>query len=224
MRILLVEDEEKLNQTLCYRLRAEGYQVDGCGNGEEALYYIGECAYDVIILDWMLPGVDGLSVLRQIRKQGINTPVLMLTALGTLQNKLEGLTQGADDYMVKPFATEELIARIQCLHRRPRQLQTAHVLSLGDLTLETDHNLLTGKGGSCELSKKETLLLEALINNRDQVLPRSILISKVWGPDSNIEDGNLDNYIHFLRRRLTLVGSQVTLKTVRGVGYFLEES
>lgn len=224
MRILLVEDERKLNQTLCYRLQIEGYQVDGCYNGEEALYYVNECAYDVIILDWMLPGIDGLSVLRQIRKQGINTPVMMLTALGTLQSKLEGLTQGADDYMVKPFATEELIVRIQCLCRRPRHLQATNTLSIGDLTLETDHNLLHGKNGSCELSKKETLLLETLINNRNQVLPRAILISKVWGPDNNIEDGNLDNYIHFLRRRISSVGSTLSLKTVRGVGYFLEET
>lgn len=224
MRILLVEDEEKLNHTLCYQLRTEGYQVDGCYNGEEALYYLGECAYDVIILDRMLPGVDGLSVLRQIRRQGINTPVLILTALGTLQNKLDGLTQGADDYMVKPFATEELIARIQCLHRRPRQLQSTHTLSMGNLTLSVDTNRLTGSHGSCELSKKETLLLETLMNNREQVLSRSILLSKVWGPDSDVEDGNLDNYIHFLRRRLSAVGSNVTLKTVRGVGYLLEES
>lgn len=223
MRILLVEDEEKLNQTLCYQLKAEGYQVDGCLNGEEALYYVKECAYDVIILDRMLPGIDGITVLRQLRKQGITTPVMMLTALGTLQNKLEGLTQGADDYLVKPFAFEELIARIQCLHRRPRQLQSSHVLAFGDITLEADVNKLTGSKGSCELSKKETLLLETLMANGTRILSRPILLNKVWGPDSDVEDGNLDNYIHFLRRRLSTVGSNVQIKTVRGVGYCLEE-
>lgn len=223
MRILLVEDEEKLNQTLCYQLKTEGYQVDGCLDGEEALYYIKECSYDVIILDRMLPGIDGITVLRQLRKQGINTPVIMLTALGTLQNKLEGLTQGADDYLVKPFAIEELIARIQCLHRRPRQLQSTHALSFGDITLEADSNKLTGSKGSCELSKKEALLLETLMLNGKQVLSRPILLNKVWGPDSDVEEGNLDNYIHFLRRRLSTVGSTAQIKTVRSVGYCLEE-
>lgn len=166
MRILLVEDEEKLNQTLCYQLKAEGYQVDGCLDGEEALYYVRECAYDVIILDWMLPGIDGITVLRQIRKQGINTPVMMLTALGTLQNKLEGLTQGADDYLVKPFAIEELTARIQCLHRRPRQLQSAHMLSFLYRNREMDYYACVGsiyRGNSYDYYDSSDNILEVCV-------------------------------------------------------------
>lgn len=224
MKILLVEDEKKLNHTLRFQLEKEGYQVDSCYDGEEALYFIEECAYDLIVLDRMLPGLDGLSVLKKVRNQGINTPIILLTALGTVSDKIDGLSCGADDYMVKPFAFEELLARIHCLERRPRELKSQEKLIFGDIRWLPEENRLMGPAGSCSLSKKEGALLEALLRNLGQILPRSVLINKVWGLDSDVEEGNLDNYIHFLRRRLKTVGSTVKIKTARGIGYCLEET
>lgn len=224
MKILLVEDEKKLNHTLRFQLERECYQVDSCYDGEEALYFITEGGYDLIILDRMLPGLDGLSVLKEIRAQGINTPVILLTALGTVADRIDGLNSGADDYMVKPFAFEELLARIHCLERRPRELKSQEKLTFGDIRWQPEENRLTGPSGDCSLSKKEGALFEALLRNLGQILPRSVLINKVWGLDSDVEEGNLDNYIHFLRRRLKTVGSTVTIKTARGIGYCLEET
>jgi len=223
MKILLVEDEKKLNHTLRFQLEKENYQVDSCYDGEEALYFIKECGYDLIILDRMLPSLDGLSVLKKIRAQGINTPVILLTALGTVSDRIDGLNSGADDYMVKPFAFEELVARIHCLERRPRELKSQEKLTFGDIRWRPEENRLTGPLGNCSLSKKEGALFDALLRNLGQTLPRFVLINKVWGLDSDVEEGNLDNYIHFLRRRLKTVGSTVTIKTVRGIGYCLEE-
>ena len=223
MRILLVEDEKKLNHTLRFQLEKEGYQTDSCYDGEEALYYIKECIHDLIILDRMLPGLDGLTVVKQTRKLGINTPIILLTALGTVQDRIDGLNCGADDYLIKPFDFKELLARIGSIARRPRELKKQESLNLGDIKWLPDENQLTGPLGSCSLSRKESLLLEALLRNPGQTLSRQILLNKVWGPDSDVEEGNLDNYIHFLRRRLNSVGSTSRIRTVRGIGYTLEE-
>lgn len=224
MKILLVEDEKKLNHTLRFQLEKEGYQADSCYDGEEALYLIKECGYDLVVLDRMLPRLDGLAVLKEARKQGINTPVILLTALGTVADKIDGLNCGADDYMVKPFSFEELLARIHCLERRPRELKSQEKLTFGDIRWLPEENRLTGPAGNCSLSKKEGALLEALLRNLGQILPRSVLLNKVWGLDNDVEEGNLDNYIHFLRRRLKSVGSTVRIKTARGIGYCLEET
>ena len=173
MRILLVEDDEKLNQSLAFQLKDEGFLTDSCRDGEEALYYIGEHIHDLILLDRMLPRISGTEVLRQMREAGDQTPVILITALGTLDDKVTGLDLGADDYLVKPFAFEELMARIRCVTRRPRQLLLNEQLTLEDLIY-------------------------------------------------HVEEGNLDNYIHFLRRRLKTVGSSVRIQTVRGIGYRID--
>lgn len=222
MRILLVEDDEKLNQSLAFQLKAEGFLTDSCRDGEEALYYIGEHIHDLILLDRMLPRVSGTEVLQQMRKEGNQTPVILITALGTLDDKVTGLDLGADDYLVKPFAFEELMARIRCVARRPRKLQLNEQLALGNITYRTDEKFLTGPESSCSVSGREGALLEAFLRSPGQTLSRTVLLTKVWGMDSDVEEGNLDNYIHFLRRRLKAVGSSVRIRTVRGIGYRLE--
>lgn len=222
MRILLVEDDEKLNESLAFQLKKEGFLVDTCRDGEEALYYIEEKIHDLVLLDRMLPRISGTEVLAGMRRAHNETPVILITALGTLDDKVTGLDSGADDYLVKPFAFEELMARIRCIARRPRRMAQDNQLTLGDLVYHLGENTLTGPGGTCSLSRREGALLEALMRNFGQTLSRPLLLTRVWGMDSDVEDGNLDNYIHFIRRRLQSVGSSVSLKTVRGIGYRLE--
>lgn len=170
----------------------------------------------------MLPSMDGISVLKALRREKIFTPVIFLTALSSLQDKITGLDCGADDYMVKPFAFEELMARIRCLSRRPQKWEGSSVISLGDISFDPDQKKLFCHTKECSLSKKEGALMEIFLRNPGQILPRQTLLSRVWGPDSEVEDGNLDNYIYFLRRRLRSVDSRLELKAVRGVGYQLE--
>lgn len=221
MRILLIEDDETLNETLKYHLEREGYDVDSCINGEDGLYLACQNTADLILLDRMLPGISGTELLKRLRAGGHSTPVLMLTALGTLEDRVEGLDLGADDYLVKPFAVEELMARIRSLSRRsahPSGMQD-NALTYGDLRYLEQIGELTGPGGSCTLSKREGSLLEVFLRNPNQTLSRGQLLTKVWGFDSEVEDGNLDNYIFFLRRRLKSVSSAVTIGTIRGIGY-----
>lgn len=222
MRILLVEDDEKLNQSLVFQLEKEGFQVDACLGGEEALYYIRQHIHDLILLDRMLPEMSGTDILLKMRRMKDQTPVILITALGTLDDKVTGLDLGADDYLVKPFAFQELMARIRCVTRRPRKLMLNEQLSFGDIVYCTDENMLTGALSSCSISKREGALLETFLRNPGQTLSRTLLLTKVWGMDSDVEDGNLDNYIHFLRRRLKAVGSSICIRTVRGVGYRIE--
>ncbi len=224
MRILLVEDDEQLNRSLVFQLEKEGLLVDACMDGEEALYYIEQNIHDLILLDRMIPGISGTELLEKMRKSHNQTPVILITALGTLDDKVTGLDLGADDYLVKPFAFEELMARIRCIARRPRKLQDNAQLSYGDIAYCPEDNTLTGSLGSCTMSRREASLLEAFLRSPEQPLSRTLLLTKVWGMDSDVEEGNLDNYIHFLRRRLTSVGSAVRIRTIRGIGYRMEES
>lgn len=223
MRILLVEDDPYLLETLVFQLKHSGFAVDFCDNGEDALYYMEESIYDLILLDRMLPLIDGITLLKKIRSLGNHTPVILLTALGELQDKITGLDSGADDYLVKPFAFEELLARIRSISRRPREWKDTKTHHFGDIVYTPSSNLLSGPMGECTLSKKEGALLEIFLLNPSQTLPRTALLSKVWGIDSDVEDGNLDNYMHFIRRRLKTVSSNVSIKTVRGIGYHLED-
>lgn len=224
MRILLAEDDEKLNETLVYGLTQAGFIVDTCFDGTDALFYGEQNIYDAILLDRMLPGMQGTEVLETLRLRGITTPVILITALGTLSDKVEGLDLGADDYLVKPFAQEELLARIRCVTRRPHRILDEETQSLADISWFPVECRLTGPLGSCTLSKREASLLEAFLKSGGATLPRNHLLLKVWGPESDVEDGNLDNYIHFLRRRLKTVGSSLAIKTMRGIGYSMTES
>jgi len=224
MRILLIEDDPKLNEALCCALRQEGYEVDTCLDGREGLYYMEIGAADLVLLDRMLPGISGTELLRQRRMAGDTTPVLLLTAMGTLKDRVEGLDMGADDYLVKPFATEELMARIRSLSRRESGFHAIKdELSCGDLTLKESLCQLSGPDGECTLSRRECGLIAALLRHPGQTIGRSQLLLSVWGPDTDVEDGNLDNYIFFLRRRLRTLSSRVSIQTIRGVGYRLDE-
>lgn len=222
MRILLIEDDKKLGRSIQYQLEAAGFSVDFCLTGEDGLHYALEAPYDLILLDRLLPGMDGVEVLRELRRRGKTAPIMLLTALGSLPDKVGGLDAGADDYLVKPFEFQELLARVRSLSRRPRSWNESRVLAFGDLSLDSAGKSLTGLAGECELSKREAELLEAFLCNPGQTMPRDTLILRVWGPEAEVEGGNLDNYIHFLRRRLRFVKSAMKLANVRGIGYRLE--
>ena len=224
MRILLVEDDKNLAEAIADHLKKEGHLTDRCPDGEQALLFAlhGEYPYDVILLDRMLPLLDGTELLAQMRQKNNNTPVILITARGTLNDKITGLDLGADDYLVKPFEFEELLARIRCVTRRSPLIRGDDTLSIGDLVLHIGESRLSGPKASCSLSKKENELFQCFLRNPEQTLTREQLLAKVWGLDTDIEDGNLDNYIHFFRRRLQTVGSAVALRTVRGVGYSLQ--
>lgn len=224
MRILLIEDDLHLNETLTFQLKNVGFTVDSCIDGEDGLYYMEQNIHDLILLDRMLPSIDGITLLKKLRAMGNHTPVILLTALGELQDKITGLDSGADDYLVKPFAFEELSARIRSICRRPRQWEAAKSLTFGDISYSPDTYQLSGPKGCCTLSKKEGSLLEVFLQNPAQTLPRMTLLSKVWGIDAEVEEGNLDNYMHFIRRRLKSVTNRVSIKTVRSVGYHLEDN
>ncbi|MED9965782.1 MAG: response regulator transcription factor [Blautia sp.] len=222
MKILMIEDDRDLAESVRFQLEKEGFETDVCTDGEEGLYYMQEKAHDLVILDRMLPSMDGVSVLKAARKAHVSTPVIMLTALGELNDRLTGLNCGADDYMVKPFAFSELLARIRCILRRPGNWEETSLLNLGDISFDPEDNRLKGNGKECTLSKREGELLEVFLRNPGQTLPRNVLLNRVWGLESDVEEGNLDNYIHFLRRRLKTVESTLNLRTVRGVGYVME--
>ena len=223
MRILLIEDDRRLAESVKFQLEKEGFTVDHCEAGDDGLQLALEQAHDLILLDRMLPGLDGVAVLRELRSKKVVTPVVLLTALGELGDKIQGLDAGADDYLVKPFAFGELLARIRSISRRPQTWEQSDTLHFEDLRFFPSEKRLEGPAGSCELSKREADLLESFLKNPGQTLPRATLLLRVWGPDAEVEDGNLDNYIHFLRRRLRALKSGLRLATVRGVGYRLEK-
>lgn len=223
LRILMIEDDKNLCQAVCVSLATQGYEVDHCLNGEDGLHYALQSAYDLILLDRMLPGMDGLQVLGALRSHQITTPVIMVTAMDGIGDRVKGLDGGADDYLVKPFAMEELFARIRALFRRPQQYESSSQLAFGDISFDLEQNLIQGKKSVCILSKREGQLFAFFLRNAGQILPRALLLSRVWGPDAPVEDGNLDNYVHFLRRRLTTVGSSLRITTIRAVGYRMEQ-
>lgn len=222
MHILMVEDDVALCEAVQIHLEKEGHVVELAHDGEDGLHFALQNAFDLILLDRMLPGLDGVDLLKCLRRAGLATPVLMMTALDGVGDRVDGLDAGADDYLAKPFATEELLARIRALARRPAQWESIQRLLLGDLELDTELCALRGPGAACTLSKRECRLLELFFRNKGQTMTRELLLARVWGPDAPVEEGNLDNYIHFLRRRLTSVGSCVKICTARAVGYRLE--
>lgn len=222
MRILMIEDDHDLSDATAEQLRADGYAVDTAYDGEEGLYYLTEGVYDLVLLDRMLPGMDGIALLRKVRSRGNTTPVLLLTALGRVGDRVDGLDAGADDYLTKPFDVRELLARVRALVRRPGQIAKGEETRFADLMLDLSALYLQGGRGRCTLSKKEAELLYALMISGGQTLTRNALFARVWGPGAEVEEASLDSYAHFIRRRLAAVSSGVKLVTVRGVGYRLE--
>lgn len=221
MNILIIEDDKDLCHAVCYQLQQEGHIVDCCHDGDEAELYIRQEIYDLILLDCMLPGVDGLHILRSMRSKKNLTPVIILSALGEVNDRVEGLNAGADDYLVKPFAYSELAARIGSLFRRKNAFDhTAY--SYGDLSLDNTENILFCGTKKCSLSQTESELMRLLLQSGDKTTDRTVLLHKVWGLDTSVENSNLDNYIYFLRKRLKTLESHVTIINRRGLGYRLE--
>lgn len=222
MRILIVEDEEQLSEALGAILEKHNYIVDRVFNGEDGLDYILSDIYDLVILDIMLPLMNGLDVLKKARKEGIECPIILLTAKGEVSDKVEGLDCGADDYLPKPFYTEEFLARIRALSRRKGEVTNENELSFGDITLNIGTLELSTSLNSVKLTAKEFGLLELLINRNGSVINKDDIINKLWGFESEAEHNNVEVYISFLRRKLTFLKSKVTIKAIRNMGYLLE--
>ncbi len=223
MKILVVEDDIELCNIIELKLKREGYNVESCHNGQDALACLLQYSYELVILDRMLPELDGVSIVKKLRNTGNYIPVIMVTALDGVTDRIDGLDSGADDYLVKPFAVSELTARIRALLRRPHTMEIMNTVSFSDLILNPFELTLTCKGKLIKLSKKESMLLEYLIINQTQTLTREQIIHRVWG-ESDIEDGSLDTYVYFLRRHLKSLQSKVVVKTVHGLGYHLGET
>ncbi|WP_455714234.1 response regulator transcription factor [Anaerosporobacter sp.] len=223
MKLLLVEDDLNLCDVLEEQLKVAGYEVDVCHNALNAGYYLTSTSHDMVLLDRMLPGKDGVTFLSEIRKKQIMVPVILITAMNGVYDRVDGLDAGADDYIVKPFAMEELFARIRALARRPRQMEAADCLTFGDLTYNIDRKIVRKGEDSYTLSKRESSLLEFFMRNANQVVTREQILDRVWGINGDVEDGNIDNYIHFLRKRLKGIESNISIKTIYGIGYRLEE-
>lgn len=221
MRILLIEDDKNLCETLRFQLEKECHEVTICTDGRDGLDLFLQDAYDLVLLDRMLPTMNGLLVLQKARSRGVLTPVIMITALGELYDRIEGLDCGADDYLVKPLDYEELSAHIRSIGRRSHVYDDNHLFTYGDISYENHLRELSGPKKSIQLSGREGRLLEVFLQNPNQVLQRLVLLARVWGSDAPVEESNLDTYVHFVRKRLRQVGSSATIETVRGVGYRL---
>jgi len=221
MRILVVEDELGLATALDQILQAENYHVDVVHTGADGLYYAHNSEYDLIILDVMLPIMDGFAVVRSLRTEKCATPVLLLTAKGSVRDKVRGLDSGADDYMTKPFSAEELLARVRALTRRQGEV-ILNTLTYGDLTLELDSYALLCGEQILRLSFKEFEVLRLLMSRPGIITAKETLLVKVWGPESEAEDNNVEAYISFLRKKLGFLQSKAQIETIRKVGYRLK--
>lgn len=222
MRILLVEDETRMAQAVCEILKMEKYEVDHCADGYKGLLAIESGIYDIIVLDIMLPGMNGFEIAKAVRSKGVRTPILMLTAKSELDDKVNGLDCGADDYLTKPFMTKELLARLRALSRRIYHVVDG-TLAFGDIALITGTLELScsSTGQSVRLSEKEYRVLEYMIANQGQILTREQLAVRVWGLDSEAEYNNVEVYMSFTRRKLAFIGANTVIKAVRGIGYEL---
>ena len=223
MRILIAEDQKDLNRIITKRLSAEGYSVDSCFDGEEALSYIEMAEYDGLILDIMMPKRDGLSVLHSLRKKGIGTPVLFLTARDAVEDRVLGLDSGADDYLVKPFAFDELIARIRAMTRKSAG-NSSNIFSVADLVMDTASHTVTRGGKEIALSAKEFSLLEYLLRNKGHVLSRTMIENNLWNFDYSGGTNAVDVYIRYLRKKVDDGFEPKLIHTVRGCGYVLKEN
>jgi|SRR5690242_4105365 two-component system, OmpR family, response regulator MprA len=225
MKILVVDDERAVRESLRRALELEGYEIELAADGSEALYRLeGTGEPDAMILDVLMPGVDGLEVCRRIRGTGSRLPVLMLTARTEVEDRVAGLDAGADDYVTKPFALEELLARVRALLRRTSDEEGGDILRFADLELDPSTREVTRAGRPIELTRTEFSLLELFMRNPRQVLTRTIIFERVWGYDFGYASNSLDVYIGYLRRKTEADGEPRLIQTVRGVGYALRES
>ena len=221
MRLLLAEDEKELSDALVTVLKYNHYSVDAVYDGEEALQYLETENYDGVILDIMMPKLDGIQVLTQVRSQGNQVPILMLTAKAEVDDKVLGLDKGANDYLTKPFAMKELLARIRVMTRQ--KAEPDNTLRFGNISLDRGNFELKGPGGSFQLANKEYQMLELLMANSGQVIPTDRFLEKIWGYDSEAEAQIVWVYLSYLRKKLTAVKANVRIKARRNAGYVLEE-
>ncbi|MCM3173782.1 MULTISPECIES: response regulator transcription factor [Paenibacillus] len=222
MRILIAEDEIHLAEAVSQILKKNNYSVDMVHDGRSGLDYALSGIYDLLLLDIMMPEMDGITVLKTLRSEGNHTPVILLTAKGEIDDKVTGLDYGADDYIAKPFATEELLARIRAALRRKGEVVPEDALKFGDIELNTVQLKLSVQGKEMKLNLKENELLELLITRKSAITSKEQIIEKLWGFDSEVEYNNVEVYISFLRKKLTFLNSAVRINTIRGVGYVLE--
>ena len=224
MRILIVEDEYSLAEIIHDKLKNDKYEVDIVTDGEEGLYNALSGAYNLIILDVMLPSMNGFEILKQIRENKIDTKIIMLTAKSELDDRLSGFKYGADDYVTKPFHIEELIARVNVQLRKDDNKNITDIIEVFDLklNLKTASLECTKTRESIEISNKEFLLLEYLMQNKNIIVSKEQIYDKVWGIDNEIESNNLEAYLSFIRKKLNIIGSKVKIKAIRGLGYKLE--
>lgn len=223
MNILIIEDEYSLADAVAETLKNEKFNVHIKNNGEEGEDEALTENYDLILLDVMLPGKNGFEILRYLRQEKIKTPIIMLTAKSEIDDKLNGLENGADDYVTKPFSTRELIARIKAVLKRANNIESTNCLEFGDLKLDLKTAKLKCNSNEIQITGKELELLEQLLLNKNQILSRDALLEIIWGYESDAEYNNVEVYITFIRRKLKLVDSKVNIKAVRGIGYKLEE-
>lgn len=221
MNILMVEDDADLSNVVVSQLQKEGYVTDVCANGNDVALFLKNGEYDLLLLDRMLPGKDGIQVLRELRGRENTIPVIFITALGEIEDRIEGLDAGADDYLTKPYDIEELKARIRAIARRPQKMEDNHEFAVGSTILDMSRYILCNGEKEISLSKREALLCLLLFRNIGQVLEREKILRKVWGMDNFVEESNVDTYIHFVRRRLKEVESPLVIKSIHGVGYCL---
>lgn len=223
MKILIIEDEYSLADAIAETLRKEKFQVKIITNGEDGENEALTNIYDLILLDVMLPRKDGFEILRNLRKEKIDTPVIMLTAKSEISNKLNGLENGADDYITKPFHMRELIARVKVILKRKINIKDTNVLEYSDLKLDLVTCKMCVNDTEIAINGKELDLLEILLVNKNRIVNREILANKIWGYNSDAEYNNVEVYVSFLRKKLKLLKSKVKIKAVRGIGYKLEE-
>ncbi|SDX54473.1 response regulator transcription factor [Paenibacillus sp. CF384] len=222
MRLLIVEDEVHLAEALTQILKKHHYAVDVAHDGREGLDHALSGIYDLVLLDIMLPELDGISVLKALRAEGVPMPVILLTAKGEIDDKISGLDHGADDYVAKPFSTGELLARIRAALRRKGDAIAEDTLRFGDIELNTSTLRLTCKGKELKLILKECGLLELLMTRNTAITSKEQMIEKLWGFDTEVEHNNVEVYVSFLRKKLAFLDASVRINTIRGVGYVLE--
>ncbi len=222
MKILLVDDERQLTQALSAILKQNNYSVDVASDGEEGLDLALCDIYDVIVLDVMMPKMDGITVLKRLRQKKISTPVLMLSAKSEVSDRIDGLNSGADDYLTKPFDTKELLARIRALLRRKAEFM-GDVLAYGDITLNRDTFEICKGTHKIALGKKEFQIMEMLLLNKGKSIEKEKFMEKIWGYDSEAEYNTIEVYVSFLRKKLNAIGATTEIKSLRGIGYTLGE-
>lgn len=223
MKILIIEDEYSLADAIAETLKKENFIPNIITNGEDGENEALTNIYDLILLDIMLPDKDGFEILRNLRKEKIETPVIMLTAKSEMSDKLNGLENGADDYITKPFHMRELIARIKVILKRKINIENTNVLEYSDLKLDLNSGKMSSNNTEISINGKELELLEILLLNKKQIVSREMLANKIWGYNSEAEYNNVEVYVSFLRKKLKLLKSKVKIKAVRGIGYKMEE-